>query len=356
MEYHQHVWYCSALSTEITNTPLARTICEKPIVFYRGESGKAVALEDRCAHRQAPLSLGRVLGDDIECSYHGFLFDCAGACVHVPHQDTVPKSAKIVAYPVVERWGYIWLWLGEPAQADPDLVPDLPWTEDKALRAVYFRFDVDANFQLMADNLMDVSHTDFLHRASIGSQTGRKGQNEDTRVELDCRVDGDRVHFVRRVHNTLLGPVATRWAGSSKPVTRTNTLMWEAPNTIHSVLEFENEEAHHTIHMEHIMTPCTATTTYYFMNWVRDFGTDNVGYPTDDDVRREQTAVVCDEDVPMVEAQQRNIDLFGMVEDVPARQDQFITAVHHTLRQIYAKANQPVPEELQRLAVLRRTG
>ena len=95
MEYLQHVWYCSALGTEVTNTPLARTICEKPIVFYRGESGKAVALEDRCAHRQAPLSLGRVQGDDIECGYHGFVFDCAGACVYVPRQDTVPKSAMV---------------------------------------------------------------------------------------------------------------------------------------------------------------------------------------------------------------------------------------------------------------------
>jgi len=356
MEYPQLVWYCSALSTEITDTPLARMICEKPIVFYRGKSGKVVALEDRCAHRQAPLSLGRVQGDDIECSYHGFVFDCSGACVYVPRQDTVPKSARIASYPVVERWGYIWLWLDDPAKADPNCVPHLPWTEDKALRAVYFRFDVNANFQLMADNLMDVSHTEFLHRTSIGSQTGRRGQDEETKVDLDCRVEGDRVHFVRRVHNTLLGPVATKWAGSSKPVTRSNTLMWEAPNTIHSVLEFQNEETHNTVHMEHIMTPRTATSTFYFMNWVRDFGTDNVGYPTDEDVRREQTAVVCGEDIPMVEAQQRNIDLFGMVQDVPARQDRFITAVHHTLRQIYAKADKPVPAELQRLAVLRQAG
>ena len=115
MEYPQNVWYCSALSTEISNTPLARMICDKPIVFYRGESGKVVALEDRCAHRQAPLSLGRVQGDDIECGYHGFVFDCAGACVHVPHQDTVPNSARIAAYPAVERWGYVWLWLDDPA-------------------------------------------------------------------------------------------------------------------------------------------------------------------------------------------------------------------------------------------------
>jgi vanillate O-demethylase monooxygenase subunit len=354
MEFLEHVWYCSALSTEVTGTPFARTICDKPIVFYRGESGRAVALEDRCAHRQAPLSLGRVLGDDIECSYHGFLFDCSGACVHVPHQDTVPRSAAITAYPLVERWGYIWLWLGDPAQADPATVPHLPWTEDKRLRTVYFRFDVAANFQLMADNLMDVSHTDFLHRASIGSQTGRKGQNEQTRVELDCRIEDERVHFIRRVHNTLLGPIATKWAGSSKPVTRSNTLMWEAPNTIHSVLEFQNEETHHTIHMEHIMTPSTAAKTFYFMNWVRDFGTDNVSYPTDDDVRREQTAVVADEDVPMVEAQQRNIERFGMVHDIPARQDQFITAVHHTLRQIYAGRNKRAPAELERLAARHR--
>jgi vanillate monooxygenase len=354
MQYLQHVWYCSALSNEVTSTPLARLICEKPIVLYRGESGKVVALEDRCAHRQAPLSLGRVQGDDIECAYHGFVFNCAGACVHVPHQDVVPKAATIVAYPAVERWGYIWLWLGEPAKADPNSVPHLPWTEDKKLRAVYFRFDVAANFQLMADNLMDVSHTEFLHRTSIGSQTGRRGQNEETKVELDCRVEGDRVHFLRRVHHTLLGPVAMKWAGSTKPVNRTNTLMWEAPNTIHSVLEFQNEETHNTVHMEHIMTPRTATTTHYFMNWVRDFGTDNVSYPTDEDVRREQTAVVCGEDVPMVEAQQRNIDAFGMVQDVPSRQDQFVTTVHRTLSQIYANASKPVPAELMRVRSMRQ--
>ena len=279
----------------------------------------------------------------------GFVFNCAGACIHVPHQDIVPKAAKVVSYPAVERWGYIWLWLGIPAKADPATVPNMPWTQDPALRCVFFRFDVGANFQLMADNLMDVSHTDFLHRTFDRVADGRHGQNEIAKVELDHRVDGEQVHFRRRVRNTLLGPIAMKWAGTAEPVSRTNTLMWEAPNTIHSVLEFKNDNTCATIHMEHIMTPRTATTTHYFMNWVRDFGTDNIRYPTDEDVHREQTAVVCGEDVPMVEAQQRNIEAFGLLQDVPARQDLFITHVHRTLAQIYSSRNKPIPGELQRL-------
>jgi vanillate O-demethylase monooxygenase subunit len=122
------------------------------------------------------LSLGRRLGDDIECAYHGFTFNSLGACVHIPHQTTVPRAAKVQSYAVAERWGYIWLWFGASEKADFGRVPHLPWIEDSKFRTVYFHFDVKANFQLMADNLMDVSHTEFLHRATIGSQTGRKGR------------------------------------------------------------------------------------------------------------------------------------------------------------------------------------
>ena len=195
MTYLDNVWYCSALASEISSAPLARTICEIPIVFYRAASGHAVALEDRCSHRQAPLSRGQVHGDEIECAYHGYTFDGTGTCVHVPHQDIIPQAARIRAFPAVERWGYVWLWFGAADKADPALVPHLPWTEDPAFRTVYFRFDVDANFQLMADNLMDVSHTEFLHRTSIGSQTGRKGQADTAKIDLDCKVDGERGAF-----------------------------------------------------------------------------------------------------------------------------------------------------------------
>ena len=348
MRYLDNVWYCAAVADEIRDVPLARTICEHPLVFFRTENGTVAALDDRCSHRQAPLSLARVVDGHLECSYHGFTFNGEGRCVHIPHQTAIPRAADINAYPTAERNGLVWLWIGRPEAAETEPVPDMPWIEDPAQRCVFLRFSVQANFQLMADNLMDVSHTDFLHRASIGSQTGRAADDQ-TKVELDCEVDGDRVRFTRRVKNTLLGPIATKWAGSAERTTRTNYLVWEAPNTIHSVLEFKNDEAHHTIHLDHIMTPETSATMHYFMPWTRDFGLDNVAYPTDDDVREEQTLVVCGDDIPMVEAQQRNIARFGPVPDVPSRQDRFVVTVHRKLAELYAANGRAVPAELQRL-------
>ena len=347
MTFLRDLWYCSALARDITSQPLRRLICGEPIVIFRTDGGRVVALEDRCGHRQAPLSRGRVLGEDIQCMYHGYIFGADGTCSHVPHQDAAPKTASIRSYAAVERWGYIWLWWGEPAEADGRTVPDLPWTDDARQRSVYFHFHVQANFQLMADNLLDVSHTDFLHRTSIGSQSGMK--TDATKLEMSRRIDGENVYCTRRLSNATLGPVATKWAGTSLPVNRTNTLMWEAPNTIHSVLEFENAESHRTIHMEHIMTPETATTTHYFMNWTRDFGLDNVGYPTDDDVNAEQVAVVTTEDIPMVEAQQENLLLFDRTQDAPAKQDVFIIDVHRVLSEAHQREGHELPAELSRV-------
>jgi vanillate O-demethylase monooxygenase subunit len=347
--YLKDVWYCAALSSEIAGKPFGRIICEKPMVLFRTGSGRIAALEDRCAHRQAPLSIGQVVGEEIQCVYHGFVFDCDGVCTHVPRQEQVPLNARIEAYPAVERWGYVWVWLGPAERADPSTVPHLPWNADNNRRAVFFHWNVNANFQLMADNLLDVSHTDFLHSNSIGSRIEPKGGADEPKVELESRVEGRNVYFTRRVRNTLLGPVSTKWAGSSKPVDRSNTMMWEPPNTIHSILEFKNAETHHTIHLDHIMTPETPDTMHYFMGWTRDFGVDNTGYPTDQDVFREQTMVVKGEDIPMVEAQQANLRRFGAVRDIPTRQDRFITAVHRVLAELHRESSDAVPAELQRL-------
>ena len=347
MTYLRDLWYCAALAGEVTPAPLRRVICELPIVFFRTESGRVVALEDRCGHRQAPLSRGRVLGEEIQCMYHGYVFDSAGTCTHVPHQDAAPQTACIAAFACAEKWGFIWLWWGDRAAADASTIPDLPWTQDAGRRPVYFRFAVGANFQLMADNLLDVSHTDFLHRSSIGSQSGMK--TDPPKVHVSCTIDGDRVYCTRRLEGALLGAVATKWAGTLKPVTRTNTQMWEAPNTIHSLLEFENEDIRRTVHMEHIMTPETPGSCHYFMHWTRDFGLENSGYPTDADVHAEQMAVVTGEDIPMVEAQQANLEAFGPLADAPAKQDLFIINVHRVLTRVHESAGNALPPELKRV-------
>lgn len=348
MNYLNNVWYCVAVADEVGHKPMRRVICDEPVVLFRTESGKASALEDRCAHRQAPLSMGRVVGEQIQCMYHGFMFDCSGKCTMIPHQDSAPSTAKVKSFKVVERWGYVWMWRGDQEAADESTVPQLPWTQESNRRTVYFRFYVKANYQLMADNLLDVSHTDFLHRHSIGSQSGMKDEVDQSSVELQCTSEGGRVNFMRKLKDTRLGATAAGWAGTTDLVTRTNLIMWEAPNTIHSRLKFENANVNKQVNMEHIMTPETATTTHYFMNWTRDFGVDNVSYPTDADVHREQTAVVTGEDIPMVEQQQVNMQMYPTVKDVAARQDQMIIQVHRDLARRYREAGWELPREISR--------
>ena len=120
-------WYVAAWNHElIDGRKLPRTILERPIVMYRGESGKVVALDDRCCHRAAPLSMGRIEGDDIRCMYHGMKFDPSGKCIQIPGQDMIPPKLGVRSYPVVERYNLIWIWMGETEKADPNLIVDHP--------------------------------------------------------------------------------------------------------------------------------------------------------------------------------------------------------------------------------------
>ena len=103
----------------------------EPVVFYRTEDGTPVALEDRCPHRRLPLSMGKLVGDDVlQCHYHGLRFDRTGACVRVPGQDMIPATARVKTYPVVERYKWLWIWMGDPALADPAKIPDYHWFDD----------------------------------------------------------------------------------------------------------------------------------------------------------------------------------------------------------------------------------
>src|SRR5262245_36951023 len=145
----RNCWQVIAFANEIGGTPLARTVCNEPIVLFRIQSGEAVALADRCPHRLAPLSLGRVVGEQIQCGYHGLCFDTEGHCVRVPGQDSVPRQAKARNYPLVERHSLAWIWLGDEALADPARIPDVHWCDDPgwAVSDGYHHFA--ANYQLV---------------------------------------------------------------------------------------------------------------------------------------------------------------------------------------------------------------
>jgi phenylpropionate dioxygenase-like ring-hydroxylating dioxygenase large terminal subunit len=151
-------WYVAAWAKDLERTLLSRTILGEPLVFYRKENGDPVALEDRCAHRHAPLHLGRLVGDDLQCGYHGLTFGCDGVCKSIPSQEMIPAKARVKSYPVVQRNDWIWVWMGEPVLADKDAIPDFSRVADPAFAATGTTNVVKANFELINDNLMDLSH------------------------------------------------------------------------------------------------------------------------------------------------------------------------------------------------------
>lgn len=116
-------WYAVAESAEVTREPFRRIILNEPLVLFRTEAGDPVGLEDICCHRLAPLSSGQLIGDTIECPYHGLRFDTEGKCTHVPGTTSVPARARVRKYPLLERYGFVWAWPGSPTLADPTLIP-----------------------------------------------------------------------------------------------------------------------------------------------------------------------------------------------------------------------------------------
>jgi nitrite reductase/ring-hydroxylating ferredoxin subunit len=166
-------WYVIAFSHEVErDRPFARKCMDEPILLFRDSEGRAAALYDRCPHRGAPLSQGRVLGDAVECLYHGFQFDRTGRCVRIPAQDHIPQAACTRSYPVIERMQFVWIWMGDPARADPDLVPDYSQMgcngSDGAWQfEPYFMMEIKANYSLLFENLLDTSHISYLHIGGI---------------------------------------------------------------------------------------------------------------------------------------------------------------------------------------------
>ncbi len=200
MPFIRNIWYAGAWGSEVEpGAPVTRVIADLPIVLYRTNDGKAVALEDRCSHRCAPLSKGRVEGDALRCWYHGLLFSSEGKCVEMPGQDNVP-GFDVHAYPVVERHQCIWVWTGDPALADPALVPNSTITEN----GIPFRtgvMDFAADYQLINDNLCDFSHVSYVHEKTLG-----RG-NEDWAKRLPTLSNLENgIRSTRWMENIMLPP------------------------------------------------------------------------------------------------------------------------------------------------------
>ena len=194
----KNTWYVAGKSEDIDGKPLGRRICNEPIVFYRDGSGRVAALEDFCPHRGAPLSLGFVKEGKLVCGYHGLEMGCDGKTVAMPGQ-RVRGFPAIRAYPAAERYGFIWVWPGDADQADEALIPQLEFFDNPAWAYGGGLYHVKADYRLMIDNLMDLTHETYVHANSIG-------QPEIDESPCKTTVEGDQVVTARYMENIKAPP------------------------------------------------------------------------------------------------------------------------------------------------------
>lgn len=224
-----NAWYAAAYDVEVGRTLLARTVCNQQLVLFRKTDGSVAALEDACWHRLMPLSLGRLEGDEVTCGYHGLVYNAQGRCTHMPSQETLNPSACVRAYPLVEKHRFVWVWPGDPAKADPALVPDMHWNDDPEWAGDGKMIRVQCDYRLVVDNLMDLTHETFVHGSSIGQQAVADAPFVATH--------GDRTATVTRWMEGIDAPPF--WAGQifqargyRGKVDRWQIIRFEAPCTV----------------------------------------------------------------------------------------------------------------------------
>jgi vanillate O-demethylase monooxygenase subunit len=198
MTYVRNAWYVAGWSHELQReAPFAIGILDERIVIWRSASGALHALEDRCVHRLAPLSLGRCEGERLRCMYHGLLFDPDGQVVEIPGQDLIPEKARVRRYAVVERHSWIWVWMGEAEAARPELIPPAAGLDHPDFILGHGQLDYAAEARLINDNLLDFSHLTYVHAKSFGSGAEfAQAQARTTPLERGIR-------FERWIENTL---------------------------------------------------------------------------------------------------------------------------------------------------------
>ena len=304
-------WYVAALGKEIQDKPLGRTLLNHAIVFYRTPDGQVSALEDRCCHRDLPLSLGTVDEGGIRCGYHGLLFDGTGKCVEIPGQAKVPSKARVSAYPVKEQGALIWIWFGSEGNEEPTCEP--PAYDVHTDSRYYYDGDVyhySAPYQLIHDNLLDLSHLGYVHLRTIG---GDAGVHMNAEMKVDA--EGDSVKVVRKMPNSTPPPTYSAAYPFKGKVDRWQEIVFHPSHleiwtgAVDANTESLDDPNRGGFHLQgfHGVTPETEETSFYI--WTQ------ASNPTTNPIENmklviEQTALTFDEDKEVIEAQYANMKRF----------------------------------------------
>jgi vanillate O-demethylase monooxygenase subunit len=335
--YLRNCWYVAAWDDEVARTPLPRTLLDEHVVMFRTENGSPVALEDRCCHRNMPLSRGKLFGDNLRCGYHGLVYDAAGRCVAVPGQTAIPPGAKVRSYPLVERWRLLWIWMGDAAKADPKLIPDwhyldhpdwivAPGNGGKPL-------PLKCNFELSNDNLLDLTHVGVLHESRLGGTNVGEFPLKTDRLARSVRM-------TRLMYGVRPIPFFARYMEPTETVDRWQICEIEAP--VHCTVDAgmalpgrgepgSNREGAIDFRALISTTPETARTSHLFYAQVRNFAHD------DAEMAAKWVGEFRDlfmEDVGAMEAQQEVYDRHPDASTIDINSDAPQLAMRRLLRQL----------------------
>lgn len=315
-------WYVGGFAAELTDKPLARTLLGRPVVLFRAAGDAVAVLEDRCCHRSVPLSCGMLEGNAIRCGYHGLLYDAVGACIEIPGQVKIPGKARVTAYPALIRDEIIWVWFGDAQHSQPDGEPPaVPAHTDARYRHRTGTVHYQAPYQLIHDNLLDLSHVGYVHGKTIGG-------NAKVHMEAPTTVSSDD-GTVRVV----------RWMKASQPPA-TYTAAWPFSGAVDRWQDIHFLVNHLQIftgavdagsealdnperggfHMRgfHGVTPETETTSHYFWSMSANA---HPSRPDNFDIVYQQTAATFEEDKVIIEEQYRNMLQFPAAPQVDIHVD-----------------------------------
>ncbi|HWN34343.1 MAG TPA: aromatic ring-hydroxylating dioxygenase subunit alpha [Pseudonocardia sp.] len=305
-------WYVAGYGREIGRELFSRTVCGESILFWRTLAGEVTATSDRCVHRRFPLSEppSRLVGDQVVCGYHGFTYGADGRCVAVPGQTRVPRTARLRRYPVVERDSFVWVWIGDPDRAEHTAVPRAPWLDAPGYAVVSGMEPLAAGYQLLVDNLLDLSHETYLHGGSIGTP-----EVATTPITTEVDEQAGSIYVSRRMADAECPPFYARATGLSGRITRWQDIEYTPPclYLLHSriapvgVLPNADGSDPTAFHVEvvYAITPETEHSTHDFWAVARDFALDDQGVS---DFIAEQNRTVVLQDVAALNVLQEVID------------------------------------------------
>ncbi|MGQ4649388.1 Rieske 2Fe-2S domain-containing protein [Lyngbya aestuarii] len=224
----KHCWYPVAFLQDLPpKEPYSFSLYDQPWVLFKNQDGQLVCLVDRCPHRAAKLSDGRVIDGKIECLYHGWQFGTDGQCLHIPQlpADTkIPAKACVESCLVVECQGIIWLWPGEKELADCDRIPTLEEVDKPGFIHTDFMLDLPYDQSYFVENVTDPAHVSISHHGTRGGGNRKNAQPLEMEV-LESSVEGIR----------------GRWRGTQKPNDIWKHIDFIAPNLVLNSAHFEDK-------------------------------------------------------------------------------------------------------------------